>query len=650
MMAPALLLAVALLAASPAAASPCPPGLAQMAAFAYSPPEPSAPAVSLTVCEDLSHPNGSISFVPSAPTAAFPLTLNKTVYANTVEDDEAYLAPFTKSEVMNATTDIMGNKLLGIHGAAPRSAETTLGEVMGAIPPVRGNIGGARVWTANRWSAVDATFDPKMSNNGAGTPSPQEVSAVLTGLGSSAFDFEGLIGSDLPILLLNFPLKGSERAVRQAIATHNQRRALRAEFEVALEQRDARAASALQERLDALDDPVLDAQFDFLQNDDEEAAANCTQGTDCCYGLDLPQAGVKYSIGSASACSALCSTTHGCAAFVHRHDACWLKSAVKPADGHTATWSSPGYCMGYRVGPPTPAPPPGDVGAFWEMSVVPQQRETGKEQPVFFRFMQVNHSSSSSTDGDTAAAGADAPPPHTALYFDSFAYVPSWCASDTLADCDAPSNYYSAMLDTHFFWEKTWETEQRMELSLPERPADTDGKLLATQASYSLVLDMITRTGHEMWPRYGTAPGYEQPGIGADGFQEIFTATMMGALEWGMFGYAKGVLDNWLTYFIKDDGFVLYRGLEMAEHGRMLTNIAQYYDYTGDGELLLKHLDKIAGIGWLLNKRREAALSSYPPTDSRYGMPTGNDEADLFWNTVTGNPSTGKKTHIFLRH
>ena len=119
----------------------------------------------------------------------------------------------------------------------------------------------------------------------------------------------------------------------------------------------------------------------------------------------------------------------------------------------------------------------------------------------------------------------------------------------------------------------------------------------------------------------------------------------MGALEWGLFGYAKGVLDNWLTYFIKDDGFVLYRGLEMAEHGRMLSNIAQYYQYTGDGELLLKHLDKIKGIGWLLNQRRDAALRNYPPTDSRYGMPTGNDEADLFWQTVSLGPK-GNSTEM----
>ena len=119
----------------------------------------------------------------------------------------------------------------------------------------------------------------------------------------------------------------------------------------------------------------------------------------------------------------------------------------------------------------------------------------------------------------------------------------------------------------------------------------------------------------------------------------------MGALEWGLYGYAKGVLDNWLTYFIKDDGFVLYRGLEMAEHGRMLSNIAQYYQYTGDGDLLLKHLDKIKGIGWLLNQRRDAALRNYPPTDSRHGMPTGNDEADLFWQTVSLGPK-GNRTEM----
>jgi len=64
------------------------------------------------------------------------------------------------------------------------------------------------------------------------------------------------------------------------------------------------------------------------------------------------------------------------------------------------------------------------------------------------------------------------------------------------------------MLDTYFFWQQTWKREGRMEVSLPRRN-DTDGAHLAAQARYALVLDMITRTGEEFWPRYGTAPGCE---------------------------------------------------------------------------------------------------------------------------------------------
>jgi len=116
---------------------------------------------------------------------------------------------------------------------------------------------------------------------------------------------------------------------------------------------------------------------------------------------------------------------------------------------------------------------------------------------------------------------------------------------------------------------------------------------------------------------------------------------MMSALEWGAFPYARDVLENWLTYFIHEKGFVLYRGLEMAQEGRMLTNTAQYYFYTRDGSMLSRHLDKIAGIVELLRSRRARSLAIYPQTDPRYGMPTGNDEADLFWDTIkAGNNAT----------
>ena len=74
---------------------------------------------------------------------------------------------------------------------------------------------------------------------------------------------------------------------------------------------------------------------------------------------------------------------------------------------------------------------------------------------------------------------------------------------------------------------------------------------------------------------------------------------------------------------------------------RCIRTNPRYYKYTGDAELLIKHLSKIEGIAWLLSQRRAAAIRAYPnASDSRHGMPTGNDEADLFWRTVTGDAGT----------
>ena len=93
------------------------------------------------------------------------------------------------------------------------------------------------------------------------------------------------------------------------------------------------------------------------------------------------------------------------------------------------------------------------------------------------------------------------------LYFDSYAYVPSFCSDETLAGCDAPAEFYGAILDNHFAWEDTWRSEGRMAVQLPTRPQDTDGALLATQATHAIVLDMITRTG-EGTSSFGFPPLY----------------------------------------------------------------------------------------------------------------------------------------------
>ena len=117
----------------------------------------------LDVCEDLhSGLNGSIEFrvAPRAPAlAGFPLTLHKRTASNQpIGGNDTQYGPYTKDEVLGATTDLLGNTLLGIHGHPPRSAEPTLAEVAACIPPIRG-IKSARVWTAARSSGVDATLD-----------------------------------------------------------------------------------------------------------------------------------------------------------------------------------------------------------------------------------------------------------------------------------------------------------------------------------------------------------------------------------------------------------------------------------------------------------------------------------------------------------
>lgn len=264
---------------------------------------------------------------------------------------------------------------------------------------------------------------------------------------------------------------------------------------------------------------------------------------------------------------------------------------------------------------------------LWEMTTVPVANGTGYEQPVFIRFVAVNR---------TSARGISRP---SALYFNTFAYVPSMCASDVLAGCDAPGDFFSAMLDVHFYWDTTWKREGTMSVGRLPTAGGVDGGLLSRHAQHALVLDMITR--NSVWfPRYGTYPGYEQPGVGADGFQEIFTASMMAALEWGNFDFATGVLENWLRYFVGKNGFVLYRGVEMAQQGRMLTMFAQHYRYTHNPALLIKYIDKVQGVGGMLLDRRNRALGAFPANDSRHGMPTGNDEADLFWTTIKGHPDT----------
>ena len=50
----------------------------------------------------------------------------------------------------------------------------------------------------------------------------------------------------------------------------------------------------------------------------------------------------------------------------------------------------------------------------------------------------------------------------------------------------------------------------------------------------------------------------------------------------------------------------------MSQLGRLLVLTAQYYAYTGDASLLLRHEAKLAGIAQLLRGRRQSALAAFP--------------------------------------
>ena len=70
--------------------------------------------------------------------------------------------------------------------------------------------------------------------------------------------------------------------------------------------------------------------------------------------------------------------------------------------------------------------------------------------------------------------------------------------------------------------------------------------------------------------------------------------------------------------------------------GRLLTIVAMYFWYTRDAATLAPYLPKLAAAARMLLGRHAAARAAFAPEDPRYGMPTGNDEADLWWCSADG--------------
>ena len=225
-------------------------------------------------------------------------------------------------------------------------------------------------------------------------------------------------------------------------------------------------------------------------------------------------------------------------------------------------------------------------------------------------------------------------------YVDTYETYPSYCASaprdgfPTQLECsgEGAAAFYASLLAFYLYWNKTMEVnESAMHVELPLSAVDADIDVAAF-ARHSIARLMITRRDTH-FPRYGAPPqAYGAPMI--DGFQDVLCADLATYLEWGLLKAARGVLDNYLSFYLRSRARINYRGPEMAQYGRMLTLVAQYFRQSADAALLLAHAPKLLGVSSMLLQRRRAA-QALDRSDPSYGMMRGADESDEVFTAWT---------------
>ncbi len=237
---------------------------------------------------------------------------------------------------------------------------------------------------------------------------------------------------------------------------------------------------------------------------------------------------------------------------------------------------------------------PEKAGTWSELLIyAPMRLENGNDrvQPVWYRISRI--------EGNAL---------RWVRYFDSYHPFPprNWAKAEA---------FYEELLTMRAAWEH--ELAPGMQVEVPDQR-------LADMARHSLVREMITRIGD--YPKYGVFDrGYG--GSEHDGFPDTFTADTTAMLEWGLLDRAARYIDNYFTYFVRDDGSILYRGPETGQFGRMLTLLAEYCSYTGDTKLLLRHRPRIDAIAKLLLSLRANGLK-LPKENAAHGLIVGWSEAD----------------------
>jgi hypothetical protein len=178
-----------------------------------------------------------------------------------------------------------------------------------------------------------------------------------------------------------------------------------------------------------------------------------------------------------------------------------------------------------------------------------------------------------------------------------------------------PQEFYRDLLGLQAGWQRI--LSDSMALDVPDAR-------VADMAKHSLIRAMMGRSAG--FPKYGVVDK-NYGGTEHDGFPDTFTVETETMLEWGLRERAGAYLDNYLRYFVRDDGTILYRGPETGQFGRMLTVIAMYIDRGGDPRVVLAHAGRINAIADLLLELRRKA-QQLDPASPAYGMISGWSEAD----------------------
>src|SRR6266571_695352 len=160
-----------------------------------------------------------------------------------------------------------------------------------------------------------------------------------------------------------------------------------------------------------------------------------------------------------------------------------------------------------------------------------------------------------------------------------------------------PEDFYRALLIFADYWDR-----QLGDFA----PASLPHNVWIDMSKHTFAKELMIRPGG-VYPKYG-AVDRDYFGSEYDGFQDIFTMSVYTQLEWGRFGMAREVIDNFFTDFVDAKGVNNMRGPEIAQFGMTLSLLARYFSYTGDSSLLLRHQGKIEATAGFLVELHEESL------------------------------------------